>query len=103
MVSQRNFATEFKPKILGSYGGPGYFFGGLDIKRIPTLSPAEVNALTVAFARPMLCVSSLPMPTIAGCSGHAVAGGGSSLGISAVLLLTQMDNFDILTSSLFYP
>jgi enoyl-CoA hydratase len=56
-------------------GRPGYFSGGLDIKLMPTLSPTDVNALAESFARTMLRVFSLPMPTIAVCTGHAVAGG----------------------------
>lgn len=62
-------------KTLIITGRPGYFSGGLDIKLMPTLSPTDVNALAEAFARTMLRVFSLPTPTIAVCSGHAVAGG----------------------------
>jgi enoyl-CoA hydratase len=62
-------------KTLIITGRPGYFSGGLDIKLMPTLSPTDTNALAEAFARTMLRVFSLPVPTIAVCSGHAVAGG----------------------------
>jgi enoyl-CoA hydratase len=62
-------------KTLIITGRPGYFSAGLDIKLMPTLSPTDVNALAEAFARTMLRVFSLPAPTIAVCSGHAVAGG----------------------------
>lgn len=62
-------------KTLIITGRPGYFSGGLDIKLIPTLSSARLSALAEAFARTMLRVFSLPMPTIAVCNGHAVAGG----------------------------
>jgi len=56
-------------------GRPGFFSGGLDLKLIAKLSKAQVNALAEVFARTMLRVFSLPMPTIAVVSGHAVAGG----------------------------
>jgi enoyl-CoA hydratase len=56
-------------------GRPGFFSGGLDLKLIAKLSPAELNGLAEVFARTLLRVFSLPMPTIAGVSGHAVAGG----------------------------
>jgi enoyl-CoA hydratase len=42
---------------------------------MPSLPPAEVNALADIFARTLLRVFSLPVPTIGLCSGHAVAGG----------------------------
>ena len=56
-------------------GRPGYFSGGLDIKLMPTLSPTDLNRLAENFARSLLRVFSLPLPTVAVCSGHAVAGG----------------------------
>jgi enoyl-CoA hydratase len=56
-------------------GRPGYFSGGLDIKLVPTLPPTELNRLAETFARTLLRVFSLPLPTVAVCSGHAVAGG----------------------------
>jgi enoyl-CoA hydratase len=62
-------------KTLIITGHPGYFSAGLDIKLMPALPPAEVNALADTFARTLLRVFSLPVPTIALCNGHAVAGG----------------------------
>jgi enoyl-CoA hydratase len=62
-------------KTLIITGRPGYFSAGLDIKLMPSLPPAEVNALADTFARTLLRVFSLPIPTMAVCSGHAVAGG----------------------------
>lgn len=56
-------------------GRPGFFSGGLDMKLIPTLSPTGLNTLSETFARTILRVFSLPLPTIALCTGHAVAGG----------------------------
>jgi len=56
-------------------GRPGYFSGGLDVRLLRSLPPQEVNRLADTFARTMLRVFSLPIPTIAVLSGHAVAGG----------------------------
>lgn len=56
-------------------GRPGFFSGGLDVKLIPTLSSAAINTLAETLARTILRVFSLPLPTIALCTGHAVAGG----------------------------
>ena len=62
-------------KTLIITGRPGHFSAGLDIKLMPTLSPAELNRFAETFARTLLRVFSVPLPTIAVCSGHAVAGG----------------------------
>lgn len=56
-------------------GRPGYFSGGLDIKLMPTLSPIDLNRLAENLARSLLRVFTLPIPTVAVCTGHAVAGG----------------------------
>lgn len=56
-------------------GRPGFFSGGLDVKLMATLSPTAINALAETFARTILRVFCLPLPTIALCTGHAVAGG----------------------------
>jgi enoyl-CoA hydratase len=64
-----------RAKTLVLTGRQGYFSAGLDIKLMSSLPPAEINALADTFARTLLRVFSLPVPTIALCSGHAVAGG----------------------------
>ncbi|MEW6272199.1 MAG: enoyl-CoA hydratase-related protein [Thermodesulfobacteriota bacterium] len=56
-------------------GRPGMLSGGLDLKLLPTLSRDALNELTRRFARTMLRVFTLPMPTVAACTGHAIAGG----------------------------
>jgi enoyl-CoA hydratase len=56
-------------------GRPGYFSAGLDIKLMPALSPAELNRFAETFARTLLRVFSIPLPTVAVCTGHSVAGG----------------------------
>jgi len=64
-----------RAKTLLITGRLGYFSAGLDIKLMSALAPAEVNALAEIGARTLLRVFSLPVPTVAICSGHAVAGG----------------------------
>jgi enoyl-CoA hydratase len=56
-------------------GRPGFFSGGLDMKLMPTLSPSELRDMTRAFAHTMLRVFQFPVPTLAACTGHAIAGG----------------------------
>ena len=56
-------------------GRPGFFSGGLDIKKLPTLSADELKKLTRDFAAVMLRVLAFPVPTIARIEGHAIAGG----------------------------
>jgi len=56
-------------------GRPGYFSGGLDVRLLTSLPPQEVNRLADTFARTMLRMFALPVPTVAVLSGHAVAGG----------------------------
>jgi enoyl-CoA hydratase len=56
-------------------GRPRFFSGGLDLKLLPALSPGELRELSETFARTMLRVHALPIPTVACVSGHAIAGG----------------------------
>ena len=56
-------------------GRAGMFSGGLDLKLLPTLSSAGLRELSATFARTMLRVFSLPIPTVAALTGHAIAGG----------------------------
>ncbi|MBW2357921.1 MAG: crotonase/enoyl-CoA hydratase family protein [Deltaproteobacteria bacterium] len=62
-------------KALVITGRPGFFSGGLDLKLLPTLSASEMGDFTTTLARTMLRVFSFPVPTIAACTGHAIAGG----------------------------
>jgi enoyl-CoA hydratase len=62
-------------KMLIITGRSGFFSGGLNIKLMPSLSPTELNRLAESLARTILRVFAFPLPTIAACSGHAVAGG----------------------------
>ena len=56
-------------------GRPRFFSGGLDLKLLPTLSPAGLRELSETFARTFLRVHALPIPTVACITGHAIAGG----------------------------
>jgi enoyl-CoA hydratase len=57
------------------HGRPGYFSAGLNIKLLPGLPPADLQRTLVAFGRTLLRVWTLPLPTVAATTGHAVAGG----------------------------
>lgn len=61
--------------VLVFRGRPGFFSGGLDIKKLPTLSADELKKLRWDFAASMLRVFEFPVPTIARIEGHAIAGG----------------------------
>jgi enoyl-CoA hydratase len=56
-------------------GRPRFFSGGLDLKLLPTLSPAEMRELQETFASTFLRLHALPIPTVACVTGHAIAGG----------------------------
>lgn len=62
-------------KLVVFTGRPGFFSGGLDLKYLKTLSPDEFPDFARTFAHVMLRIFALPIPTIAACSGHAIAGG----------------------------
>jgi enoyl-CoA hydratase len=62
-------------KVLVFKGRQGFFSGGLNVKLIATLAPHDIDRLAETFARAMLRVFLYPMPTIAVCTGHAIAGG----------------------------
>lgn len=56
-------------------GRAGFFSGGLNLKLLPTLSKDELRHLSESFARVMLRVHGLGIPTVAAVTGHAIAGG----------------------------
>ena len=62
-------------KVLVFKGRPGFFSAGLDLKLLPTLSLEERGKFSTTFARTMLRIFTFPVPTIAACTGHAIAGG----------------------------
>jgi enoyl-CoA hydratase len=56
-------------------GRAGYFSAGLNVKLLPTLPPDEITRTLQAFGHTLLRVWTLPIPTVAAVTGHAVAGG----------------------------
>ena len=56
-------------------GRQGFFSGGLDLKLLATLAPTDIARLAETFVHAMLRVFLYPIPTIAVCTGHAIAGG----------------------------
>jgi enoyl-CoA hydratase len=62
-------------EVLIFTGRPGFFSGGLDLKLMSTLKPEDLSIFYETFALTILRVFSLRIPTIAACTGHAIAGG----------------------------
>jgi enoyl-CoA hydratase len=56
-------------------GRAGFFSGGLDLKVLGSLPPEGLRELSKRFAETLLRVFTLPLPTAAALTGHAVAGG----------------------------
>ena len=68
-------AEREQPGAVVLLGRSGYFSAGLNVKLLPTLAPAEITRTLQTFGHTMLRVWSLPIPTVAAVTGHAVAGG----------------------------
>src|SRR4030066_2492982 len=64
-----------KSQVLIIKGRQGFFSGGVDLKLISSLTPNDIDKLAETFARTMLRVFLYPIPTVAVCTGHAIAGG----------------------------
>ena len=64
-----------RPQALLISGRPGFFSAGLNLKVIPTLKGDARRCFLDAFGGTMLRVWTLPTPTVAACTGHAIAGG----------------------------
>ncbi len=62
-------------KVLIIAGRPGFFSGGLDLKVLSKATPDELGDLLRMFGNTLMKVFALPIPTIAACTGHAIAGG----------------------------
>lgn len=56
-------------------GRAGMFSGGLDLKKLPTLSRAERGEIVENFCRVMMLYWELPRPSVAAVTGHALGGG----------------------------
>jgi enoyl-CoA hydratase len=63
------------PAALVITGRPGIFSAGLDVKLLPTLAPEALEETLLAFGQTLLRLFTLPVPTVAAVSGHAIAGG----------------------------
>ena len=68
-------AERDRPQALLISGRPGFFSAGLNLKVIPTLEGDDRRRFMDAFGGTMLRVWTLPIPTVAACTGHAIAGG----------------------------
>jgi len=68
-------AERDQPGAVVITGRPGVFSAGLNLKVLPTLPPDDFHQTMLDFGRTMLRVFTLPLPTIAAVSGHAIAGG----------------------------
>ncbi len=68
-------SIEDDAKVLIIAGRPGFFSGGLDLKMLSKTTPDELGGFLRMFANTLMKVFSLPIPTIAACTGHAIAGG----------------------------
>lgn len=67
--------TDKAGALILTTGRPGILSAGLDLKFLPTLDILGQYRFTNAFAKTMLRLFALPIPTIAAYTGHAVAGG----------------------------
>jgi enoyl-CoA hydratase len=56
-------------------GREGFFSGGLDLKLMSKITPDDLREMLRTFGHTLLKVFALPVPTIALCTGHAIAGG----------------------------
>jgi enoyl-CoA hydratase len=62
-------------KMLIFEGRKGFFSGGLDLKVMGSLTGNELIDLVETFAESLLRVYVYRIPTMAACTGHAIAGG----------------------------
>ena len=68
-------AEEEAVRALVVQGREGFFSAGLNVKLLPSLGAKELGELVGSFARTILRVFTFPCPTVAACTGHAIAGG----------------------------
>ncbi len=68
-------AEKFRCRAVVISGRANVFSAGLDLKYMPTLEPAERARFTQTFARAILRLFTLPIPSVAALTGHAIAGG----------------------------
>jgi enoyl-CoA hydratase len=66
---------EENASVLIISGREGFFSGGLDLKLMSKITPDDLREMLRMFSHTLLKVFALPIPTIAVCTGHAIAGG----------------------------
>jgi enoyl-CoA hydratase len=66
---------EENASVLIISGREGFFSGGLDLKLMSKITPDDLREMLRMFGHTLLKVFALPIPTIAVCTGHAIAGG----------------------------
>lgn len=64
-----------KAHVLIIRGANGFFSGGLDLNHLISLPIDGLIEFVEDFAKTMVRVLTLPLPTIAVCNGHTIAGG----------------------------
>ena len=62
-------------RVLVVSGRDGFFSAGLNLKYVAALDREAILEFNRKFAQTLLRVLTLPIPTIAVCTGHAIAGG----------------------------
>lgn len=63
------------PKALLVKGRKGFFSAGLNLNYVMSLPKDEIIRFNIGFADTILRLLNFPIPTIAVCTGHAIAGG----------------------------
>jgi enoyl-CoA hydratase len=66
---------EGNASVLIISGREGFFSGGLDLNLMSKITPDNLREMLRMFGHTLLKVFALPIPTIALCTGHAIAGG----------------------------
>ncbi len=56
-------------------GRDGFFSAGLNLKFVMALNSDDFKKFNIEFAETMLRIFTFPIPTIAACTGHTIAGG----------------------------
>ncbi len=66
---------EDQAKVVIFTGNNGIFSGGLDLGYLISLTREDLVIFIEQFAKAMIRVLTLPIPTLAACNGHTIAGG----------------------------
>ena len=68
-------ALQEEPRTIVVTGTGSFFSGGLDLKEIPTYSPAQQKAFLRALNSMIATLYACPIPVVGAINGHAIAGG----------------------------